>query len=69
MNDTVANENVIAALRLADEATEDHAKFGMVASKILETAPPTSDENRGGVELLLRLHREGALKFEVTDGV
>lgn len=66
MNDTVRNENVIAALRLAAEAHgDDHERFGRIAKVILNEAPETVAENRGGVEMLLSLHRAGALKLEL----
>jgi hypothetical protein len=68
MNDTVRNENVIAALRLARAATDDYEKFGRVAERILNEAAATSDTNSGGVELLLSLHKAGELVFEVSAG-
>lgn len=59
--------DVIAALRLAVEATDDWDKLGQVAKAILEAGRETPEDNTGGLELLLRLHREGVLKFEVGD--
>lgn len=58
-------EDVIAAMRLAEIGTDDYDKFGRVALKILGTAPDTPDDNKGGVELLLRLQRSGELEFEL----
>lgn len=59
--------DVIAALRLAVEATDDWEKLGQVTKAILEAGTETPADNTGGVSLLLRLHREGVLKFEVGD--
>ena len=60
-------EDVIAALRLAELATGDYKRFAEVALVLLRHAPDTPDDNRGGVELVLRLQREGHFKFEVSD--
>lgn len=60
-------EDVIAALRLAVEATDDYEKLGRVVEAMLKEAPPTDDDNTGGLEFLLRLQRSGALKFQVGD--
>lgn len=65
MNDTVRNENVIAALRLAQASTSGFEKFGQVAAVILEEAADTTAENNGGLELLRRLHLQGALRFQL----
>lgn len=59
--------DVIAALRLAVEATDDWEKLGQVTKTILEAGMETPASNVGGVQLLLRLHRAGVLKFEVGD--
>lgn len=59
--------DVIAALRLAVEATDDWDKLGQVTKAILEAGRETPSDNTGGLELLLRLHRSGVLKFEVGD--
>lgn len=71
MNDTVRNENVIAALRLAKASCgdDDYERFGRIAERILAEAAPTMLESRGGVELLLGLHRSGELRFEVNVNV
>ena len=61
-----ANENVIAALRLAVEATSDYDALGRVAEEILKEAPATPESNTGGVELLLAMHRSGSLHFDVV---
>lgn len=60
-------EDVIAALRIADEATDSHEKLGRVAHEILGAAPETPENNTGGLELLIDLQRKGALKFPVGD--
>lgn len=60
-------EDVIAALRLAEVGTSDYKRFAQVALVLLRQAPDTPEENKGGVQLLLRLQREGHLEFEVTD--
>lgn len=65
-NETVLMENVIAALRLAKVGTGgDYDRFGQVAERIIAEAPETLPENRGGVELLLRLQQEGKLRFRL----
>jgi hypothetical protein len=64
---TVSDVDVIAALRLAVEGTDDWEKLGQIASVILKTARDTPADNTGGVSLLLRLHREGRLRFDLTD--
>lgn len=61
----VLEEDVIAALRLAQVATADAEKFARVAEIILHEATPTPDTNRGGVELLIRLQKSGALQFKL----
>lgn len=58
-------EDVIAALRIAVEATESWEKLGKVAKAIIETAPETPDDNQGGLEVLLELQRSGRLAFEL----
>jgi hypothetical protein len=57
--------DVIAALRLALEGTTDWEQFGQVANAILECAPDTPDNNYGGVRLLVKLHQEDKLQFEL----
>lgn len=57
--------DVIAALRIAKESTEDWEKFGKVAAVILEEAQETPPGNTGGVDLLLVLQRTGALRFDL----
>jgi hypothetical protein len=48
MNETVRNENVIAALRLALEAgRDDYERFGRIAEVIVGAAAATMPENRG----------------------
>lgn len=64
----VLEEDVIAALRLAAEATQDAERFGRVAEVILKEASPTPDDNKGGVQLLVRLQQSGSLRFEVDCG-
>lgn len=59
--------DVIAALRIAAEATDDWEKLGQVTDAILKAAQDTPPGNTGGLELLLRLHRAGDLKFEVGE--
>jgi hypothetical protein len=59
-------EDLVAALRLAVEATENYDKLGRVVMAILERGPETPDYNTGGLELLLILQREGKLTFEMT---
>ena len=59
-------ESVISALRLAEVATEDADKFRRVVGVILTAAPPTPDEDTGGVRLLVDLQAAGELTFEVA---
>ena len=60
-------EDVIAALRLAVEATEDWERLGRVAKAIVDAAPETPGNNTGGLELIIDLQRAGTLRFEVGD--
>lgn len=60
-------EDVISALRLAEVGTSDAERFQKVAHELLTCAPETDDENTGGPALLLRLHRDGVLKFEIAE--
>lgn len=60
-------QDVIAALRIAVEATDNWEKLGQVTRAILDAAPATPDDNTGGLELLLRLHRAGEIRFQVGD--
>lgn len=61
-----ADVDVIAALKIAVEATDDWAKLGQVTKAILDASRETPEDNTGGLELLLRLQREGSLMFEVS---
>lgn len=64
---TDPNADAVAALRLALEGCrDDYKRFGQIAEAILDKAPETPPTNRGGVDLLLGLHRAGKLKFEVV---
>lgn len=60
-------EDVIAALRIAVEATEDWDKLGRVAKAIVDAAPETPGDNTGGLELIIDLNRDGKLRFQVGD--
>lgn len=57
--------DVIAALRIAVEATGDWEGLGKVARAILNAGRETPSTNTGGLDLLLALHREGVIRFEV----
>lgn len=57
--------DVVAAIRIAVEATDNWEKLGKVAKAIVETAPDTPDDNTGGLELLMRLQRANTLVFEL----
>lgn len=61
----IPSDEVIGAMRLAFEAQPDPTQRGRIAEILLEVAVPTPPDDRHSVELLLRLVREGKLKFSV----
>lgn len=57
-------KNVIAALRLAEEATDSWERFGAVVSEILKWAPPT--DATAGAEVLIAMQQEGLIEFSLV---
>jgi hypothetical protein len=55
---------VLAALRLADNATQSHEDFTEVARVLLAEGPDSGDvANREAMDLIIALHNEGKIAF------
>lgn len=64
-DDDPTAQDVIDALRFVMMAQKDPQKLLGIFSGLLEWAPETT--SNGGIDLLIRLLAEGALKVEIVD--